>query len=216
MRVLFASLLVWWSSVGLAAVPGREPPGFLTDVEGRAALQWVRSENRRSLAALEADPHFAAFHRRALQLAQAGDRIPTPEFIGASVYNLWQDPTHVRGVWRRTSLASYRTAKPDWTVVLDLDALARHDRANWVWKGADCAAPAYRRCLISLSDGGEDATTVREFDLTTRAFVPGGFSLPRSKQEADWDGDDAILVARDWGPGTTTMSGYAFVVKSLA
>ena len=216
MRALFASMILLLPAWGVfGAVPGDEPPGFLTDVQGKQALEWVRSENKRSLAVLQGDPHYAGFRQKALALGQAKDRIPAPEFIGQDIYNFWQDPSHVHGVWRRTSLASYRTANPAWTTVLDLDALSAKDHAGWVWKGADCEAPAYRRCLISLSNGGEDAKTIREFDLITRSFVPGGFSLPRSKQDVDWAGDNAVLVARDWGPGTMSTSGYPFVLKMV-
>src|SRR6202044_227074 len=68
---------------------------------------------------------------------------------------------------------------------------------------------------IILSDGGEDAATLREFDLSTGGFVADGFTLPRSKQEVAWAGPDELLSARDWGPGTMTKSGYPFVVKSV-
>ncbi len=214
LSLLLSSAMLAFST-GRAAVPADEPPGFLSDVEGKQALDWVKAENARSLAVLQGDPRYAGFHEKALALAQSRDRIAMPEFIGGAVYNFWQDASHVRGVWRRSSLDSYRTSHPVWTTVLDLDAVAAHDHANWVWKGADCQAPAYRRCLISLSDGGEDAITVREFDLVARAFVPDGFVLPHSKQEVDWESDDAILVARDWGPGTMTVSGYPFVIKRL-
>ena len=211
LRLFLLSLLL----VGRAYAAGDVPPAYLSDIEGKPALDWVQAQNKRSLAVLQGDPRYARYRREALALAQSKDRIPTPEFIGPDIYNLWQDPSHVHGVWRRTSLASYRTDHPVWTTVLDLDALAARDHASWVWEGADCEAPAYRRCLISLSNGGEDATTVREFDVATRSFVPGGFVLPRSKQDVDWAGGDAILVARDWGPGSMTASGYSFVVKRL-
>ena len=38
-------------------------------------------------------------------------------------------------------LASYASGKPEWETVLDLDALAAAEKANWVWKGAQCARP---------------------------------------------------------------------------
>ncbi len=207
-----------FASVCLVATIARADPSpaFLDVPKGHQALQWVGRENARTFRILEHDPHEAAFAREALAIAEARDRIATPELQGEAVYNFWQDPSHVRGIWRRTTLAGYRSGKPDWTTVLDLDALAAREHANWVWKGADCAAPSFRRCLISLSDGGEDATTVREFDTVTRDFVPGGFVSPRSKQDIDWDGENAVLVARDWGPGTMSASGYAFVLKRLA
>ena len=100
--------------------------------------------------------------------------------------------------------------------MLDLDALAKAEKANWVWHGADCARPAETRCLLMLSDGGEDAVTVREFDLTTRTFVKGGFTLPKGKQNVAWLGPDTLLVSREWKAGEMTASGYPYIVKRLA
>ncbi|WP_428394938.1 prolyl oligopeptidase family serine peptidase [Lichenicoccus sp.] len=207
---LLAALLI---IAGLPAVAA--PPAFLSSIHGKQAMAWVQAQNRRSLGVLQSDVHFAPFHKEALALLQTHDRIPAPEPLNKAIYNFWQDSGHVRGIWRRTSLAFYRTATPAWHTVIDLDALSRAEHANWVWKGANCAEPQERFCLVSLSDGGEDAVTEREFDLKTGRFVPGGFTLPRSKQQVDWLDDTTLLVARDWGPGTMTESGYAFVVKSL-
>ena len=72
-----------------------------------------------------------------------------------------------------------------------------------------------RLCLVSLSEGGEDAVSYREFDLEAGRFVAGGFALPKSKQGAAWIDRDTLLVSRDWGKGTLTASSYPFVVKML-
>ena len=191
------------------------PPAFLTDIEGAQALDWVRQQNARTFGVLEHDPRYAAFHADALAVAQAPERIPIPMVIGGQVYNFWQDAGHRHGLWRRTDLLSYRSASPAWHTVLDLDALSASEHANWVWKGVDCAEPAETRCLVLLSDAGEDATTAREFDLPSERFVSGGFVLPRSKQTLAWEDGDTLLVARDWGPGSLTASGYPFIVKRL-
>ena len=193
-----------------------DPFRWLEDVSSERAMAWVRSENAKTVAVLEQDPRYAALHSTALAMAQARDRIPYVAFIGGALYNFWQDSTHVRGIWRKTSLASYRTASPTWTTVLDLDALATREKANWVWHGTDCLKPEERFCLLSLSDGGEDASTVREFDVVTRRFVGGGFSLPKGKQRIAWLSADTLLVSREWKPGEMTASGYPFIVKRLA
>jgi prolyl oligopeptidase len=99
--------------------------------------------------------------------------------------------------------------------VLDLDALAASEKANWVWKGAQCARPLERRCLVNLSDGGEDAVTVREFDLKTKSFVKGGFVLPKGKQRVDWLNENTLLVAREWKRGDLGRTGYPFIAKRL-
>jgi prolyl oligopeptidase len=192
-----------------------DPYLWLEDIHGARAMAWVEAENARSLAILKSDPRYEVFHQQALKIVNAADRIPAPSLIGTTVYNFWQDPTNVRGLWRRTTAESYAQKEPAWETVIDVDKLAAAEKANWVFEGANCPPPIYRRCLVNLSDGGEDARTVREFDLGTKSFVDGGFSLSRSKQTVDWLDDDTLIVSRDWGPGTMTASSYPFVVKVL-
>jgi prolyl oligopeptidase len=198
-----------------AQVAADDPYIWLEDVSSPKAMAWVNEHNDRTTKVLEADPRYQAYYADALAIAEAKDRIPEGRFRGGQIYNFWQDADHVRGIWRRTTAASFATPDPQWETVLDLDALATAEKANWVWKGADCARPAERKCLISLSDGGEDAVTVREFDLADKAFVPNGFHLPKGKQEAAWENDDSLLVSREWKPGDLTESGYAYIVKRL-
>src|SRR5689334_15403581 len=203
------------STSGPTTARGADPFLWLEQLEGPRALKWVHAENARTLAVLQADQRFASFYDDALKIGEAQDRLPLPRIIGGQVYNFWQDQQHVRGIWRTTSRADYAARQPAWSTVLDLDALASAEGKNWIWQGADCDSPSRQRCLISLSEGGEDAATIREFDLRTGRFVEGGFRLPRGKQGAAWAGDDRLLVAREWSPGQLTSSGYPFVVKSL-
>ncbi len=192
-----------------------DPFQWLEEVQGAQALAWVGKENQRSLDVLQADPRFAPLQQQALAIVQASDRVPMPSFRGRHIDNFWQDASAVRGVWRRTDLASYRSATPRWETVLDFDALAQAESANWVYKGASCLQPAQRLCLVSLSDGGKDAVQMREFDTETKSFVQGGFALPAAKQQAAWLDQDTLLVARPWSPEDVTESGYPFIVKRL-
>ena len=192
-----------------------DPFAWLEQVDGERAMAWVRAEDAKTAAVLEQDSRYPGLFKEALEIAEAKDRIPVPQVIGGRILNRWQDADHVRGIWRRTSLADYKKSAPAWTTVLDLDALAVAEKANWFWSGADCEEPAERRCMIRLSDGGEDAVTLREFDLGSARFVDGGFSLPRGKQDAAWQDADTLLVAREWSPGELTRSGYPFVVKRV-
>src|SRR5262249_3100138 len=115
--------------------------------------------------------------------------------------------------WRRTTLAEYRKSDPAWELLLDVDALGAAEKVNWVWGGAQCLGPDYRRCLVSLSRGGADAKVVREFDTASKRFVDGGFVLPEAKSEIDWIDGDPLFVATDFGPGSLTTSGYPRIVK---
>src|SRR6476469_7869617 len=200
---------------GVKAATSDDPYLWLEDVSSPKALQWVEAHNAKSTAVLEADPRYQRYYSQALDIAQAKDRIPVGSFIGGQVYNFWQDADHVRGIWRRATPESYATGNPQWKTVLDLDSLAASEKANWVWKGAQCARPAERRCLINLSDGGEDAVTIREFDLPSKSFVKGGFVLPKGKQRVDWENENTLLVAREWKPGDLGRTGYPFIAKRL-
>jgi prolyl oligopeptidase len=202
-------------SASAASTDAPDPYIWLEDVHGARAMAWVEAENAKTLGVLEKDPRFASLYADALKIAQAQDRIPAPTFIQSQIYNFWQDQDHVRGIWRRTTLAQYSNPAPAWETVLDLDALAKSENANWVWQGAECYWPEQRRCLLHLSDGGEDADTVREYDVNDKAFPTGGFVLPRGKQDIAWVDGDTLLAAREWNPGEMTSSGYPYVVKRL-
>ena len=192
-----------------------DPFIWLEQADSPRALDWAKAENARSLNILESDPRYAMLHEQALKIVDATDRIPMPGFRAGRIYNLWQDRTHVQGLWRRTTPESYQSPDPAWETVLDLDALSKAEGKTWVWKGSSCLPPEEKFCLVALSNGGEDALDVREFDVPNARFVQGGFALPRGKQEFTWQDPNTLVVAREWGPNTMTESGYAFVVKLL-
>ncbi|MES2035501.1 MAG: prolyl oligopeptidase family serine peptidase [Pseudomonadota bacterium] len=206
-----AALVLTSAAPALAETPFE----WLEAVDAPRSMEWVEAENAKTLPVLTGDARYAGLHADALAILSASDRIPAPSFHGKDIYNFWQDGTNVRGLWRRVSLDGYRSATPAWETVLDLDALAKAEKANWIWKGADCRPTTHDRCLVSLSNGGKDAVEAREFDLKTRRFVEGGFRLPESKQNVEWLDADTLLLTRDWGEETTTESGYGFVVKAL-
>jgi prolyl oligopeptidase len=210
-QIRSAALLA--SIAGLASAQPTDKYQWLEDVTGARSMAWVKAENERSAKVLESDPHFAALEAAALKVAESPERLAIPSLNGDDVYNSWQDAQHVIGILRRTTLADYLTAQPHWQTVLDYDALAKQDKEKWVQHGLTCLYPGNELCLVGLSAGGEDADTMREFNLKTGKFVPGGFVLPRSKQSVDWVDKDTLIVGRDWGPHTMTKSGYPFVLK---
>ncbi|MFT4911574.1 MAG: prolyl oligopeptidase [Brevundimonas sp.] len=191
----------------------------LEQVHGEAAMAFVARENAASLAALTGDRRYETYRSEAFAILSATDRIPGPAFLGDGIGNFWQDAANPKGVWRRTTLDSYRSADPQWETLLDIGALSAAEGKDWVFKGANCLAPDETRCLVNLSDGGKDAVVVREFDLTTKRFVTpgsgGGFALPEGKHRISWLDQNTLLVATDFGPGTLTESGYPFIIKTL-
>ena len=200
------------TSLALAAAAA-DPFLWLEDVEAKQALAWVQRQNERSVQHLTGDARYPVAYRQALAILEDRSRIPYGALRGGEIYNFWQDDRHVRGLWRRTPLASYETATPEWETLLDVDALAGAEGRNWVYQGVDWQPDDGPRCLISLSDGGQDAKVVREFDRRERSFVVAGFTLPEAKSDVAWQTADSLLVATDFGPHTLTDSGYPFMVR---
>ena len=205
------------AALAQSAASGDDPFQWLETIEAPRSLAWVKDQNARTAAVLETDPRYETFRRQAFDIFSAPDRIPEPQFLSGGIANFWQEKTHPRGLWRRTSTAGYRQASPPWETLIDLDALAKAEGRDWIWKGAECLTPAERYCLVRLSDGGKDAVELREFDTQGKSFVPDGFHIPEGKSNVAWIDADTLVVATDWsGTGADlTRSGYPFVVKML-
>jgi prolyl oligopeptidase len=196
----------------LAGMSGADPYRWLEEVTGETALEWVRQRNADTVGDL-AGTGLDELQAELRQVLDSDDRIPYIRRRGPFLYNFWQDADHPRGLWRRTTLDDYRTERPHWEVVLDVDSLAETEGENWVWQGATVLRPGYRLALVELSRGGADAAVVREFDLERRAFVEDGFRLPEAKSQIAWIDADRIYVGTDFGEGSLTASGYPRIVK---
>ena len=194
------------------ASPDDDPHLWLEDVDGGRATAWADTESTRTMARF-GDAAFAADRDTLAAILDRPDNIPYPGRRGDRLFNFWKDAKSPRGLWRVTDLASFRTPNPKWEVLLDLDALAAKEGEDWIWKGAPTLPGSHDRALVGLSRGGGDAAVGREFDLTTRAFVPGGFHLPESKASIAWLDRDTVLLSSSLGDGMATRSGYARTVR---
>jgi prolyl oligopeptidase len=179
----------------------------------RSRSRGSRSGTPRASASSLDQEQFHALDHRFLEILDSDARIPAIEKIGPYYYNLWRDRKNPRGLWRRTTLEEYKKAKPNWEIVLDLDALGEEEKVNWVWHGAQALKPEYKFALVSLSRGGADASVVREFDLSTKSFLKDGYTLPEAKSQIAWRGPDSVFVGTDVGPCSLTTSGYPRIVK---
>lgn len=192
-----------------------DPHAWLEDVTGTEALEWVARRNARTEARLTGTPLFTELESGIREVLDSRDRIPFVTARGGYYYNFWTDEQHPRGLWRRTTPESYRSADTEWEVLLDVDALNEAEGENWVWHGARFLRPDLDRALVDLSRGGADADVTREFDLPTRTFVEDGFSRPEAKGGMSWIDRDTVYLSTDLGPGTMTTSGYPRTVRRL-
>ncbi|MBS2019025.1 MAG: S9 family peptidase [Deltaproteobacteria bacterium] len=185
----------------------------MEDVSGEKAISFARAHNQISEGELTSAPGFRALEQRLFAIYSSKERIPSPRIANGAVRNFWTDADHPRGLWRQTTLAEFKKKDPAWTLLLDIDALGKSEKESWVFHGSQCLYPQRTKCLVRLSKGGGDAEVVREFDVTKKAFVTGGFSLPEAKSHVYWKDENTLYVATDFGPGTKTNAGYPRVVK---
>jgi prolyl oligopeptidase len=217
--MLFAAAAAFIATAAFAAKPAppADPYLWLEQVDGARPLAQVKQWNAETEAVLTKMPGFEDHRQRALAMLNDLQQIALPdEVMGDLVANHWVDANHKRGLWRVSPLADYLAGKPQWRVLIDVDALGKAEGKSWVWHGANCLPPEFRRCLVSVSPGGGDADVIREFDLPTGQFVGGGFTIPLGKNSAEWLDKDTLLVAAVEGEGSATRSGYPRIVKRWA
>lgn len=193
------------------SAPDDDPWLWLEEVEDARALEFVERQNRLTLGRFGG----AAFERDRDALAAIYDRPDNIPYVGRSgglLYNTWKDGHHPRGLWRRTTLDEFRKPDPSWEVLLDVDQLAADEGEDWLlhWTAS---RSGYKRVMLSLSRGGSDAVTLREFDGETKSFVSDGFVLPEAKGSVDWLDPDTLVLSSAYGEGMATTSGYARTIR---
>ncbi|TPL24238.1 S9 family peptidase [Mesorhizobium sp. B2-4-10] len=190
-----------------------DPFLWLEERTSKEALDWVHRQNEVTVAQLQGDPSYQASFETALDLMTAEDNIAVGSALNGYVYNFWQDKTNVLGLWRRTTVASYKTDRPDWETIIDFDQLAAMEGVKWVFGGASRLYPDFNRCLVSMSPDGGDASEMREFDIDAKSFVEDGFRAPASKSGFGWLDKDTVIVSAAFEEADKTESGYPRVVK---
>jgi prolyl oligopeptidase len=194
------------------SAPDDDPYLWLEDIDGARALGWVATQNALTLDRF-GGPRFAEDRDILAAILDRPDNIPYVGRRGSRVYNFWKDAENPRGLWRSTTLDSFRQSEPEWDVFLDLDKIAAEENEDWIWQGALTLPPDHELAILRLSRGGSDAVVLREFDLRSKGFVAGGFTLPEAKGSAEWIDRDTWLVSSAFGAGMATRSGYARTVR---
>lgn len=186
---------------------GDIPFSWLNENTSQRALAWVRSENKKTLDELTADPRFDAFEREAAAVLTAPDRLPKIQIRGDYVYDYWQDKARVFGIWRRAPYESFISGAPNWETLIDLDALSAQENREWILQGVSFAPRQSDRVLVRLSHKGQDAFELREYDLAQRSFVEDGFTLPESKSRVSWKDENSVILASALEDAPKTESG---------
>ena len=82
---------------------------WLEEVDGKKALEFVEKQNKATLAELSAEKDYQDIYNKNLAILNSTEKIAYPTIHGNYAYNFWKDADHVRGIWRRSTLESYKT-----------------------------------------------------------------------------------------------------------
>lgn len=186
---------------------------WLEEVDSKKSLEFVENLNKSTENVLTTQPKYQDVYNKVLTILNSNERIIYPSIEGDYIYNFWQDKDHTRGIWRRISKTDYNANKNTWETLLDIDQLSNQDNAKWVYHGAEGLYPNYNKFLVELSNGGGDAVTIKEFDVTTKKFIENGFYVPDAKSNISYVDENTVLIGTDFGIGSMTTSGYPRVVK---
>ena len=214
--ILFVSFLTLQTAALYSQEQAEEDPYlWLEEVESEKSLDWVKEQNKNSEQILTSNPLYKNLQKRYLEVYNDKDKIAYPNIVGDYVYNLWQDEKYERGLWRRMLTKDYLKNNSNWETLIDLDALSEKEGKKWVYAGATFLEPANDICIVALSDGGTDQDELREFNVKSKKFVANGITFPSSKGGVSWINKNKVLVARDFGKGSMTTSGYPSQIKLM-
>ena len=191
------------------AAPDDDPYLWLEEIEGQAATAFADQQSKSTLEKF-GTAGFAADRDTLAAIYDRPDNIPFVSRRGGFLYNLWKDATSPRGLWRRTTLDEFRKPDPNWETLLDIDKLAADENEDWILSWVEMFRG---RAMLSLSRGGSDAVTLREFDVDAKSFVRDGFVLPEAKGSVGWLDRDTLLLSSAFGEGMATTSGYGRTIR---
>lgn len=209
---------------GASATPAAEagdaaPLLWLEDATRPQTPAWVKARNAESEQRLMGDPRFA--EEQARFQAMAGQQHDEDYLNGGFVHRIHMDTAHPLGQWLVMPVTAQARERmgPDarlnhWTLMLDLDALARQNGQRWRfrpgWLNPMCDASLTAHCLLNFTPDGGDRTLLREFDLRSRKLLDNGFRVDTlARTYVHWVHPDQVLIASDFGPGSLSSSGYA-------
>ena len=114
-----------------------DPYTWLEEVESTESINFAKNANSKCLSEL-GDPSNTTTYQRVLAALESEDRIPHVRLLGYAdddegdggdmlLYNFWKDSKNPKGIWRKTTLSSYKSENTQWSTVLDLDELAKKE-----------------------------------------------------------------------------------------
>ena len=196
------------------AAPDDDPYLWLEEIEGERALAWVEAAERPRRckpSAAHGSPPIATRWRRS---STGPTTFPSSPARRLASTISGRTPSNPRGLWRRTTLESFRSDQPAWEILLDIDALAAAEGEDWIWGGATTrpartTAPILQPVARRQRRRGAARVRPREQGLRDRTAS----CCRRPRAASSWLDRRHAAARRAPGAATATTSGYARTVR---
>lgn len=199
-RGLLTFAAIWCSLVQALALDDMDR--WLEARNSPEVMNWVRLQNRRSLSYLKAEGDYQGIFLNTLRSLQRRQPKNIGKPYGRHQYYFKQNGMY--GYWRKAPMAS-PNEKPRWVTIARFDL--KGQSGLWSFKGSDCLAPDFERCLLYFSDKEESHLRLIEFDTAETIKVKNGFNLTWQKPKVSWFGKNGLLVGLAEGkvPGASSF-----------
>lgn len=185
---------------------------WLENSKDQQVEEWVSDQNTIFAEVVNESEHYLDNRAKVQGILAHQRSLMRGTVLGQHWYTFIWNRRFPKGAWRRTKLDQYISGQEKWETLLDLSTLSRTSHNSI--EGISCLPPIFDRCLIKLSNGGADATIIREFDLIAKKFVEDGFYIPEGRSNAHWLSPHKILV--EDGVHDTSSSGYPLTLKEVS
>lgn len=187
---------------------------YLEEVNGKEAVEYVSSRSEGTLNYFQDTFTYKEVYQTAYEIETCKDKVLFPSVKDDFVYEVYKDEKNPLGLLRRQSLSAYLEQSSDFETILDLDELSQKEDKQWVYQGLTLA-PCKTKAIFYLSDGGKDASYLREFDLAEKDFVKENafFTETEVKGTVTWLDANTLFESLALSEDDSTASGYSKKVR---
>jgi Serine proteases of the peptidase family S9A len=186
---------------------------WLEELNSAESLAWVQKENALSVEAMKTYSGFQQHLEEGVEIYSSKNQLGCREIHNNFVYKVDKSEKSPIGKWVRQPYEDFKRGSSDWELLIDFDEYSKEHGKMWSF-GYALFSPNNKRAMIKISLEDGDRRWSREFDMTTKKFVEGGFELPLSKVDTAWFSDDALLVGGDI-PENQNKHGYSCQIDML-
>ena len=194
-----------------------DPYIWLEEIKNDRVDTWVEKQNKKTKERLTTDTRFLTIAQQFENMLSEGNSVPSLVDLTQNhgyIYQVHQNKDNPRGVFRRIKIDDFSNASK-WENLIDIDKLAAKDERNWFLNSYQLTfSPSGTKMLIPLSDGGTDATIIKEYDLINKKFIKNGFnSFTVRRNTSQYLDENTLIIATALNGDEKTQSNYPNTIR---